>query len=74
MQYSGPKGARLFKKVWVNDADMAIRAAVKPSGQSNNIRGISRKAFGKWVKAEQGHISLVWMCFIWTVPGEALLL
>lgn len=38
LQYSGPKGARLFKKVWVNDADMAMRAVVKASSQSNNMK------------------------------------
>lgn len=38
VKYLGPEGARLFKKAWVNEADMAIRAAVKLSGQSNNMK------------------------------------
>lgn len=54
LQYSGPKGARLFKKVWVNDADMAIRAAVKPSGQSNNMKRNFKESLWEMGKSRTG--------------------
>ena len=34
----GPKDGSLFKKVWVNDADVAICTTVQLSGQSNNVK------------------------------------